>query len=179
MNDFFVDDILQPKKKKKVNAVEKGKRVERELAKLLYKRFNKHFSRTIGSGNRWGQVSNMPQHAQDTFTGDLVCPENFAFTIESKGGYEDEIDLNSVLFDGNARLDGFLKQAEDESKECGRKPLILWKRSRKPWLSMLKTADLPNFDWKYRLIYMDWSMIPLNSLLLLSNEFFFDEKKTS
>ncbi|NIQ12987.1 MAG: hypothetical protein GTO02_00815 [Candidatus Dadabacteria bacterium] len=179
MDEFFVDDILQPKMKKKVNAVQKGKRVERALAKVLTEKFgDTGFSRTIGSGNRWAHVASLPQHAQDTFTGDLVCPENFAFTVESKGGYEAEIDLNSILFNGNARFNGFLEQAEHESNQSGRKPLILWKRSRKPWLSIIKTEDLPHLDWEYRLLYKDWSMIPLDSLLTLPNEFFYEEKSS-
>lgn len=174
--NYFVDDILDNKKrKKKVNGNKKGKRTELGVAKLLTERFGQSFSRSVGSGNRWSQA-NLPQHAREVFSGDLVCPSNFLFSIESKGGYEDEIDLNSVLFEGNARLDSFLKQAEDDGERCGRKPLILWKRARKPWLSMLKTNDLPHLDWKYRLIYKDWSMVSLDSLLALPDEFFYEEK---
>ena len=68
--DADVDDILanaeKGKKKKRINSDRKGKRVELELAKVLNKRFeeilSKHadwgrFSRTVGSGNRWGNAN--------------------------------------------------------------------------------------------------------------------------
>jgi hypothetical protein len=97
--DFVVDDILKnkEKKKKKVNGKQKGGRVERELTKILNTRFNcQDFSRSVGSGNRWGQVSHLPKHARDVFSGDLIVPANFIFCLESKGGY-DGIDLNRLF----------------------------------------------------------------------------------
>jgi len=170
-DDFIIDlDILKPKKKKK-NSTQKGKRVERTLVKLFTERFGDGFSRTIGSGNRWGQVAYLPKHAQDTFTGDLVTPAGFQFVIESKGGYDD-IDLSSVFVSGNAQLDEFIEQVTAESERCGRKPIILWKKSRKPWLAFVRTDDLPHLDWTYRLVYRDWSAVALEELFKLPDEFF-------
>ena len=174
--DLEIEDILKPNKKKKINCGKKGKRVERELAKLLNDRFGGGFSRSVGSGNRYSQVSNLPKHAQDTFSGDLVCPVNFAFVFESKGGYED-IDLNSIFDDGVTQLDDFLKQAEDESSRTGRKPILVWKKNRKPWIAFLKTINLPHLDWNYRLIYKDWSAVSFKELLTNSNEYFFNPEK--
>lgn len=170
--DLEIDDILQPKAKKKLNSGRKGKRVERDLVKLLNERFGGGFSRSVGSGNRWGQVAALPKHAQDTFSGDLVCPEQFDFVFESKGGYE-EIDLNSAFVDGNSQLDAFLKQAEDESERTGRKPLLAWKKNRKPWLAFVKTSDLPHLDYRFRLIYNQWSAVALEELLKEDDSYFF------
>lgn len=172
MDDLEIDDILAQKRKKGVNSGRKGKRVERELAKLLNARFGGGFSRSIGSGNRWGQVANLPEHAQQTFSGDLVCPPAFAFVIESKGGYDD-IDLNSVFIGGNAELDNFLKQADDESKRTGRKPLLVWKKNRKPWVVFLKSTDLPSCDYSYRLYYREWVAIALEELLKMEDSYFY------
>src|SRR4051812_1913406 len=97
-------------KKKKKNSGDKGKRTERNLIKILEQRFGPGFSRTIGSGNRWGQGVHLPKHAKDTFTGDIVCPEGFKWVFESKGGYD--IDFNSVFSGGSAELDSFIEQAE-------------------------------------------------------------------
>ena len=169
--DFIVDDILRPKMKR-INSGQKGKRTEREIVKILSEKFGESFSRTVGSGNRISQVTNMPRHAQETFTGDLVVPENFGFVVESKGGYED-IDLNAILQDGNSQLDGFIEQVSSDSGKCGRKPMIVWKKNRKPWLAILLTKDLPHLDWQYRLIYREWSVITLKELLSLPKEFFF------
>jgi hypothetical protein len=172
-SDFEVEDILGRKERKKhLNSGDKGKRVERGLAKILNDRFGGGFSRSIGSGNRGEQVSNLPRHAKETFSGDLVCPANFAFVFESKGGYDD-VDLNSVFEGGNATLDAFLKQASEESVETGRKPILVWKKNRKPWLAWLRTVDLPHTDWEYRLVYREWSAVPLSVLLQSDDEYFY------
>ena len=171
MDDFEVDDIINQTKRRKLNSGRKGKNVERNLCKLLNERFGGGFSRSVGSGNRWSQVANMPKHAKDVFSGDLVVPPGFFFSIESKGGYED-IDLNSALDGGSAELDAFLKQATHDSEQCGRKPMLVWKKNHKPWLAFLRTADLSHQNWEYRLIYREWSAVTLKDLLSLEDSFF-------
>jgi hypothetical protein len=172
--DLEVDDILKPKAKKKLNCGQKGKRVERELVNILNARFGGGFSRSVGSGNRFGQVSNLPKHAQDTFAGDITCPESFAWVFENKGGYDD-IDLSSIFIDGNSRLDAFLKQADEESKNSGRKSMLTWKKSRKPWLAFVKTCNLPHLDYQFRLIYNDWSAVSLEELLKTEDSYFYTQ----
>ena len=54
-------DEIQSKKSKKVNGKKKGNRTELELTKILSSRFNMPFTRSIGSGNRWGQVEKMTE----------------------------------------------------------------------------------------------------------------------
>ena len=171
--DFVTDEefINPKKKKKKVDGKKKGNRTELDLVKILNKRFGTGFSRSVGSGNRWSQVNHLPKHARDVFSGDLVVPEGFLFTIESKGGY-DGIDLSSIFIRGNSELDKFLSQAEDDSKRCNRKPMLCWKKTRKPWLSFLKTSDLEGHDFKYKLIYGKWTGISLDLLLELEDKFF-------
>src|SRR4051812_39447411 len=98
-----IDDLFNrdDKKKKKINSGNKGKNGERELCKLLTERFGQTFTRSVGSGNRWSQVANMPAHAIATYSGDLVPPsESFLWVIECKMGYPD-IDLSFALVDGN------------------------------------------------------------------------------
>lgn len=174
-NLFDIDKDIFKEKKKKVNSGNKGKRAERDLCKILTDRFSKAFSRSIGSGNRGKQVSNLPKHAKETFGGDICCPENFKWVLESKNGYEDDIDLNT--FDkGISKLDSFIEQTERDSQLTGRKSLLLWKRKRKNWLSFLKTENLPNPDiYTYRLVYREWSCIALSELLLLPDDFFFND----
>lgn len=171
-DDFIVDDSFLMPKKKKINTGRKGKRREREVAKVLNERFGGGFSRSIGSGNRIHQVANLPKHAQDTFTGDLVTPENFAFTVESKGGYDD-VDLVSVFDGGHSQIDEFLKQAQHDADFCKRKPMLVWKKSRKPLVAMIKTTDIPHENWEYRLFYRDWSMVNFEELLKVDNTFWF------
>jgi len=175
--DFIVEDILVSKPKR-IKSGKKGKRVELNLVKILNKRFvdlfSLHpdwgaFSRSIGSGNRWGQNVHLPKHAQDTFTGDLVCPQFFKFVVESKGGYND-IDLCSA-FGGKCKgLDDFMKQVINDSKRSGKKPLLVWKKDRKTSLAIVK-EELPPF--KCLMKYKGWTIVSLEDLLSLDDDFFF------
>lgn len=178
-DELDIDNILEPKTvKKKVNAKRKGNRVERELCKLLTKRFETEFSRSVGSGNRWSQVHHMPEHAKKTLVGDICVPENFLWVIECKGGYEKDIDLNGV-FDGNSRLDSFIEQSENDEGQSERKPVIFWKRSRKPWLAMVRENNCPNFDFEVSVNYKNWRIIKLEELLDNTNDDFWFRNEDS
>jgi hypothetical protein len=169
------DDFLNPKKKKKkVDGKKKGNRTELDLTKVLNKRFGTGFSRSVGSGNRWSQVNNLPKHARDVFSGDLIVPAGFLFAIESKGGY-DAIDMSSIFIRGNSELDKFLEQASSDAKRCDRKPMLCWKKTRKPWLAFLLTKDLEGYEFKYKLIYGKWTAVALEYLLELEDKFFLKE----
>lgn len=173
-DDMIIDDIIsnKQKNKKKVDGKKKGNRTELELSKVFNKRFNcQDFSRAVGSGNRWSQVQHLPKHARDVFSGDLVVPTKFKFCLESKGGY-DGIDLNSIFVRGNSELDNFLDQVSKDAKRCGRKPLLCWKRKRKPWLAFIHTSELDGKSFKYRLLYAKWSVVDLQKLLELEDSFF-------
>ena len=170
-DDFIQDDIINKKRQKKVDGKKKGNRTELELTKILNKRFGDGFSRSVGSGNRWGQVDHLPKHAREVFSGDLVVPKNFKFVIESKGGY-DGIDLHSVFVRGNSELDNFLDQVTKDGKRCGRKPMLCWKKTRKPWLAFVHTKELIGKHLKYRLHYGRWSVVALEHLLKLDDDFF-------
>jgi hypothetical protein len=175
-DDFVNDDNLLRDKKKKVNGKRKGNRTELELTKILNKRFGtQDFSRSIGSGNRWSQA-HLPEHAREVFSGDLIVPKNFKFALESKGGY-DGIDINSIFLKGSNELDGFLDQALKDAKRCNRKPMMCWKRKRKPWLVGILTQDLKD-EFKYQLKYGKWSILALEELLKLDDEFFLDHSKS-
>ena len=181
-DDFEVEPIWEKKPKKGIKTGQKGKRVERELCKELNKRFSKliaknswgHFSRSVGSGNRWGQGVHLPKHAKDTFYGDITCPENFLFVIESKGGYND-IDLNFAFDSGHKEIDDFLKQVLDDSKRSGRKPLLIWKKDRKPRLAFIQMEFQSStlLQFKYFMRYNDWVAVLFDDLIKLDDDFFF------
>lgn len=174
MEDFVTDDILSKKiKTKKVDGKKKGNRTELDLTKVLNARFGEGFSRSVGSGNRWGQVNHLPKHAREVFSGDLIVPKGFRFVIESKGGY-DAIDMSSVFVRGNSELDSFLDQVTKDSLRCSRKPLLCWKKTRKPWLAFVHTKDLVGKNFKYKLQYGKWSVVALEHLLKLEDDFFIE-----
>jgi hypothetical protein len=174
VNDFLLDDILSKKKAKKVDGKKKGNRTELDLTKVFNARFGNGFSRAVGSGNRWGQVNHLPEHAREIFSGDLIVPKGFKFVIESKGGY-DGIDMSSIFVRGNSEIDDFLGQVTKDSKRCGRKPMLCWKKTRKPWLAFVHSKDLVGQNFKYKLNYGKWSVVALEHLLKLTDDFFIDE----
>ena len=176
-----VENIFE-KKPNKIKSGIKGKRVELELVKQLNLRFSKildanpawgKFSRSVGSGNRWGQNVQLSRTAKNVYSGDIVCPDNFNFVLESKGGYND-IDLCSAFEEGQSQIDEFLKQVSDDSERCNRKPMLLWKKDRKPRLAFLLSKDLPNKNFKYCMKYRDWSIINFKDLLEFKDDFFFN-----
>jgi Holliday junction resolvase len=180
MDGLYVEDItpnMQPKKKK-INSKRKGNKIELELTKILTAHFGKTFTRSVGSGNRWGQVSFMPSHAKATLTGDICAPEGFLWVIECKGGYEDKIDMNNIL-EGCTQLDKFIEQSDnDVVNSGGRKPLLVWKRSHKPWLAMVRGTDISPELFVNRIHYSDRVIVRLDDLLgVYGNDFWFEGEK--
>ena len=170
------DLAAEEAKPKRLKSGDKGKRMERQLVAVLTERFGAGFSRSIGSGNRDKQVRFLPKHAQETFTGDLVCPVGFKWVFECKGGYDD-VDLHSAITSGNAILDGFLKQALLEGGETGRSPMLCWKKTRKPWLAFVLRHELPTLkddDYKNILRYGDWAAVPLSDILKAPDSYFLE-----
>jgi Holliday junction resolvase len=158
----------------KVNSKKKGSRVERELAKLLTDRFGREFSRSVGSGNRWSQVADMPDAARETFAGDLVVPTGFRWSLECKGGYDSSDTLASLLSSGSKQIDEWLAQAQADSERSGRKPLICWKPSRRPWLAIVRRSDFQESGFDRILMYSrDWFVVSLEDLLATSDSMFF------
>lgn len=174
-DDLVIEDILEEKKKKKVDGKKKGNRTELKLVKKLTERFGKGFSRSVGSGNRWSQVTHLPKHAQDVFSGDLIVPEGFLFCFECKGGYDD-IDLHLIMERGkpSKALNEFLDQAKKDGERCGRMPIMAWTRTRKPWVSFLKYGDIKAHLDKFSIVmfYEGWVCVPLDQLLELPDKFF-------
>ena len=184
--DIDVEDILgEPDRKKGVKSGAKGKRKEREICKILNARFlnllMNHqewgmFSRSVGSGNRWGQKVQLSKNASDTFSGDITPPTNFLFVLESKGGYND-IDLNSAFDDGHTQIDEFLKQVSDDSGRCGRQPMLIWRKDRRPGLAFMKSGVVPKekeAQFQYTMKYRDWTAYFLDDVLTLEDGFFFN-----
>lgn len=170
-DDLQIENLLEKKaknKKKKIDSKAKGNRTELQLCKLLTAHFSEEFSKAPGSGARWSQVSYLPEHAKKTLTGDVCVPEKFKWVIESKGGYEGDIDLNALFDGGITMIDTFIEQSNRDSAYCGRRPMVCWKRSRKPWLIMIQLTDLQQIDetiFSYRIHYREWIIVLLEDLL--------------
>lgn len=181
-----IEDLTEnTRKKAKAKGKPKGKRGELKIVEILNKRFfdildkNKdwgQFSRSIGSGNRWGQKVVLSKSAKETFTGDLTTPTNFKFVVEIKTGYND-IDLNSMFDNGHKEIDKFIKQVTDDSGRCERKPLLIWTKDRKPPIAFILKKDFPKVDFEYYISYNEWHVLSLDNLLKQKDDFFFSIKE--
>ena len=183
-DDLEIDDILENKKRKRgPKGKAKGKRGEAGIVDVLNSRFTTifskypnwgQFSRSLGSGNRWGQKVKLSSAATETFSGDLSVPDHFKFTIEVKNGYDD-IDLFNSFTGKNKPFDEFLEQATDDAERCGRNPLLIWKKTRKKPIAALHSfmpvnMILQNY-FEYKLV---WTILLLDDLLKMPDDFFFE-----
>lgn len=185
--DLHIEDLdeLLKSKKKKINSGRKGKAAERDIVHIFNKKFVQllsdnpkwgAFSRAIGSGAFNKRGSLLPQHAKDTFTGDITAPVNFRFVLESKCGYNDA-DIFNCWFGKCRELDEFLEQVSKDSEYSGKKPMLLWKKDRKGRVVFLKRKDfeelskvaLPPIHFNYG----DWVGIDFEFVLTLEDNFFF------
>jgi hypothetical protein len=179
IEDLIANHEAAKQKKKKVNSGDKGDRAERNLCKLLSARFHGlPFSRTSGSGNYWARGIELTESAKDCLVGDLVGPDNFGFVIESKCGYEKEVDFHSLFLKGNSKLNEFFDQVTADSNRSGKKPLLVYKRNLRQWLAFVPTSLLPEgMTFDYQLIYREWTGVALERLLEAPDAYFFKEDK--
>ena len=182
MDDYQVDDLFEKHKakKKKIDSGKKGDRGELEIVHLLNKRFAKilsenswgEFSKSSGSGNRWAQVKNLPQHAKATYSGDITIPTNCLWVFESKNGYDD-VDIFRCFKGKCTELDEFLQQVQDDADRSGRKPMLIWKKTRQERVAFIHNEDMPPVESAYRLHYKGWIAVPLSVLLNYKDSYFF------
>lgn len=182
-DDLDVENLLgedQPKKKK-IKSGLKGKSAEREICHLLNERFSKilsenpsggAFSRSVGSGNRWGQKVILSDAAKQIYSGDITCPEKFLFVVESKKGYND-IDLCLVFLGKCPGLDAFLKQVEEDAERVKRLPILVWKKDRKPAIAFIKQTCLyQTTGYTASIWFKDWLGLPFEELLAKTDDNF-------
>lgn len=177
-DDFQIEDILK-RKKKKINGSTKGKRSERSIVNIFNDRFSSHFaqhpdigkfSRSVGSGNRFGQKVTLSKNQTEVYTGDIIC-ETFKYVIENKSGYD--IDLFGIFKKGHKEIDGFLSQVSKDCERVNKKPLLIYKKDHKDRICFVKAKDLNLKDFEYYIIYRDWVCLSLEKLLEMPDDFFF------
>jgi len=160
----------------KINSKKKGNRVELELAKKLTERFGQEFKRVPMSG-AWAtnnRQSDIREDAKEVLAGDIMCPKNFKFSVESKG----RIDFNFWDLINNdtehLEIDDWIAQAEADAKLVGKEPLIYIKvNNRKPFV-LFHSILLPSSIEKV-LLYGDYRIMRFDYFLSLSQSFFFEE----
>jgi hypothetical protein len=133
MEDNFDLKNLMSAKKKRKNSRTKGNTFERKVCKILNDFFETtEFIRSPGSG-AFSTTHNLPEHLK--FSGDLITPRTFKYTIECKKGYNKE-NLGSI-FNPRSDLISFIDQAEKDSAKINKNFLLIMQQDRKEILCLL------------------------------------------
>jgi hypothetical protein len=150
-----------------INGKAKGSSQELKISHEFSARFNDHFQRTPGSGafvggfNRF-KAATLRVDAQQILSGDLICPEFFPFSVESKNYSEKGGPKLYAILEGADRvLDGWIEQAKGDAAFAKKEYMIYWKITHKStyitvdyqkFIDILKinNKELPEYFIKYR-----------------------------
>lgn len=208
MVDTEIEDIFQnleksENRKKRVNSIRKGNRGESKICKILSKHFDAPFSRTPGSG-MFGTIRKMSKQATDVLSGDIITPENFAWSLEIKTGYDlDLINLfitKEQVFKGKSTdkktiEQSFIDKASRDAARVDKRPMIIYQKDHRPPIVIFpinpsnnriesilcKTRQgrfNPHIYFRYTSEHggwLEWIIVSLEELLEYNqHEFFFD-----
>jgi len=142
MQDNFDLKNLMSSKKKRKNSRTKGNSFERKICSILNEFFDtKEFIRSPGSG-AFSTTHNLPEHLK--FSGDLITPKSFKFTIECKKGYNKE-NIGSA-FNSKSDLCDFIRQAEHDANKIQKNFLIIFQQDRKDILCLFNERKSPSLS---------------------------------
>lgn len=131
-----------------MNSKNKGNTFERKIANLLSDRFlevtgiPKSFRRNADSGSFFGGTNKARTETHDLSKasfGDIITPEEFAFSIECKH-YKDPPSFASMVKQEVAALDKWITQAEQDAESSGKLPAIIVKYNNVPEVVLLRAA---------------------------------------
>lgn len=119
----------------KVNGKNKGNTYERKVSLILSERFatytgiEKAFRRNQDSGSFWGATNQKRINEYDTskaIFGDIVCPDNFKYSIECKH-YKTAPTFKSIVDGKVSQWDGWISQATQDAINSKKKLLLIIK----------------------------------------------------
>lgn len=164
------------------NPKQKGNRFEADTAKILSERFQPRlgveqgFRRNIDSGAFYGgsNTHRMESHNLDyAIFGDIVVPRDFRFIIECKH-YATAPKLTSV-FTGNAQWDGWIGEAEHDSKSSEKDWLLIMKYNHVKPMVVCNKDLLYNYEVGNTISYGENYIVALlDNLLELKDDFWFE-----
>lgn len=134
-----------------VNSIKKGKRGEREIAKILTGWWGGEFSRSPDSGAFMTTHTKAVLESGSDLSGDIICPADFPFNVEVK--LRKEIDLwelvrtptpdkDEALLKDNAVT--WWYQSSYDASHGGKIPLVIMKENRKQWYCILPLRFYPH-----------------------------------
>ncbi len=162
----------------KVNGKNKGNTFERKMANMLSERFEsllkieKGFRRNADSGSYFGgsNTYRVAQHDLDhACFGDLMCPNNFKYSIECKH-YKSAPSFQSVFAKDVSQWDTWIAQAEQDATNANKLPLLIIKYNNVPEFVFVKNKLEISEVLQYKGLYA----YTLSSMLALEDSVFFN-----
>jgi len=111
----------------------------------------------------------MSQATAEQYTGDLITPTGFRWSLEVKTGYE-EPSLPNLLSGHSKQFSVWLAQASQDAKKINREPMLIWKPDRKPPVA---AARIQNNAFNY-LYFNGFYFYSLENILSLDDYYFFE-----
>jgi hypothetical protein len=165
--DDIIDDFEKRNYKKKFNSKKKGSRGELKICKILSNHFHKNFNRVPHSG-AFGTTHSLEQNARNVLSGDIICPENFLFTIEAKSGYN--IDLFNIFnFKNNwdkKLVMEFINQSIVAADRCKSIPMVIYNKDRRPCVAIVPISGYKESEVIINNLYKFSKYMILNYKLL-------------
>ena len=162
-----------------VNGKAKGNTFERKIANLLSARFELRlgvksgFRRNPDSGSFFGgsNKTRTEEYSMDyAVFGDLICPRNFAYSIECKH-YKSPPSVQSWIKHTVSQWDTWLGQAEQDAAASGKEMVLIVKYNNVDIIAFLKQP----ITGKYHNRYKDYYMHTLDDYLAQPDNHFFSD----
>src|SRR5271166_728044 len=164
-----------------VNGKQKGNSFERKVANLLSERFKvvtgleNSFRRNIDSGSFFGGSNQQRTQTHDLSKasfGDIVCPNDFLYTIECKF-YKDAPSFNLLLKQDVKQWDEWLSQAKQDSLHANKKMVVIIKYNK---IEEIVILDVLPENLKEAFKYKEYYVLSLSDFLKLDDKEFFKHK---
>lgn len=163
-----------------VNSKSKGSSFERKISSILSERFKTvtgletAFRRNIDSGSFFGGSNQQRTQTHDLSKasfGDIICPDNFTYSVESKF-YKDAPSFNLLVQQDIKQWDTWLLQAKQDAVNANKKMALIVKYNGIPEIVILD--QLPT-NMIYSFMYKSYYVTTLTNFLALDDsEFFLD-----
>jgi hypothetical protein len=166
-----------------MNSKQKGNSFERKIANLLSERFKEKtgieqsFRRNIDSGSFFGgknQQRVQTHNLEKASFGDLVCPNNFVYSVECKH-YKSPPSFNTVIKQDIKDWDDWIGQAKQDCVNSGKKLCIIVKYNNVEEIVILNECLV---DIQQYMIYKDCWVITLKDFLSLKDQMYFNDPFT-
>lgn len=148
----------------------KGNALEREVRDILNKTYGtEEFARTPSSGSIMG-LSNydrnkgLSEQVQTTLGSDLICPEWFKFSVESKW-YADSPNYSTLIKGPDTDLNGWLGEACFDAQNMNLIPLLVFKTNRKGTHVALPIQFASELHLQYFAVYDEFIIISIETFI--------------